>query len=152
MPVDTRDSGFGLRAALALLLGLAGVTVQATDRDILMKAPPPAAKTPAPPMDAMAERLRLRLERQPDDMQGWVLLGKSYDFLGQDEKANAAFERARALGYTGEATANTAAPSGGGASVNPVIMQDIRSTIYGAGTGDRAPADAKAAAPQGAAD
>lgn len=99
--------------------------------------PPPPAQmsgaTKAPPVDQMVERLRQRLEREPDDVKGWVLLGRSYEYMGQDAEARAAFARARDLGYTGESA--PPAPAGQGAApvhsgtVNPVIMQDISATI-----------------------
>jgi len=45
--------------------------------------------------------LKQRLEKQQDDVDGWVLLSKSYYHLNRWQQANEAFERARALGYTG---------------------------------------------------
>ena len=85
------------------------------------------APTQAPPLEQMIERLRLRLESEPGDMQGWVLLGRSYQFLGQDDEARVAFERARTLGYAGEAAPPTAT-----GRVDPQIMGDISKTIHDA--------------------
>jgi len=53
----------------------------------------------------MVERLAARLERQPDDKDGWARLAHAYDVLGDTEKAQAARARSAALG------AATAPPS-----------------------------------------
>jgi len=45
--------------------------------------------------------LKQRLEAQPDDVDGWILLSKSYFHLNRREEAEEAFEKAKALGYTG---------------------------------------------------
>lgn len=52
-------------------------------------------------VDVLLVGLKQRLEAQPGDVEGWVLLSKSYYHLGRWEEAEAAFEKARALGYTG---------------------------------------------------
>ncbi|GMR15014.1 MAG: hypothetical protein BMS9Abin30_0630 [Gammaproteobacteria bacterium] len=41
--------------------------------------------------------LAQRLESQPDDVRGWVMLGRSYAVMEQADKAVAAFEKAYAL-------------------------------------------------------
>lgn len=43
--------------------------------------------------------LKARLEQNPNDRDGWVLLGKSYHYLGNYEESKAAYQRAKALGY-----------------------------------------------------
>lgn len=61
-------------------------------------------------VDLLLDGLIQRLESEPDDVKGWALLAKSYHHLKRWEEAGAAFERARALGYTGAAPSpNTAA-------------------------------------------
>lgn len=83
-------------------------------------APPPlaapaAAATPGPDATQMAEaaklppeqreamirsmvdRLASRLQSQPDDLQGWLRLGRAYGVLDERDKAADAFERAAAL-------------------------------------------------------
>ena len=45
--------------------------------------------------------LRQRLETQPEDVDGWVLLSKSYYHLNRLKEAGEAFEKAKTLGYTG---------------------------------------------------
>lgn len=52
-------------------------------------------------VDVLLVGLKQRLEAQPDDVDGWVLLSKSYYHLNRPEEAAAAFEKATALGYTG---------------------------------------------------
>jgi len=49
---------------------------------------------------SMVERLRDRLDKEPDDADGWILLARSYQHLGRDRDASVAYERARALGKT----------------------------------------------------
>jgi len=51
----------------------------------------------------MVERLAARLEAQPDDLQGWLRLGRAYEVLKESEKAAAAYEHASALA-PGDAT------------------------------------------------
>jgi len=55
--------------------------------------PAPAADSPA----AMIGRLARRLEKQPDDLDGWLLLGKSYGVVEQFPLAARAYQRADAL-------------------------------------------------------
>jgi cytochrome c-type biogenesis protein CcmH len=43
---------------------------------------------------AMVGKLRSRLESQPDDVEGWARLGRSYMVLNQPEKATEAYARA----------------------------------------------------------
>lgn len=44
--------------------------------------------------------LEARLEASPDDAKGWILLARSYDHLGEHDKAWTAYSRARDLGMT----------------------------------------------------
>jgi cytochrome c-type biogenesis protein CcmH len=52
-------------------------------------------------VDVLLVGLKQRLETQPDDIDGWVLLSKSYYHLNRWEEAETAFEKAKALGYRG---------------------------------------------------
>jgi hypothetical protein len=56
-------------------------------------------------VDVLVERLHARLQTEPADVDGWVLLGRSYHFLQRWDEATAAFAKARALGWQGEAPA-----------------------------------------------
>jgi hypothetical protein len=81
------------------------------ERDLMseFKATPPVTSslgkqdsaTDLEPVDVLLVGLKQRLETQPDDVDGWVLLSKSYYHLDRREEAEAAFEKAKALGYTG---------------------------------------------------
>lgn len=53
------------------------------------------------PVETMLIGLKQRLEKEPDDVAGWVLLSKSYYHLQRWQQAEAVFEKAKALGYTG---------------------------------------------------
>jgi tetratricopeptide (TPR) repeat protein len=53
-------------------------------------------------VSSMIDGLKSRLESEPDDAGGWLLLAQSYRHLGQTEEAEAAYQRARALGKTDE--------------------------------------------------
>jgi cytochrome c-type biogenesis protein CcmH len=45
-------------------------------------------------INSMVERLAARLEQQPDDVDGWTRLGRSYNVLNQPDKARDAYARA----------------------------------------------------------
>ncbi|MDX1481095.1 MAG: tetratricopeptide repeat protein [Woeseiaceae bacterium] len=51
----------------------------------------------APDIETMVATLAARLERQPEDVEGWKMLGRSYRAMGRFDDAIAAFERAVAL-------------------------------------------------------
>lgn len=53
------------------------------------------------PVDVLLIGLKQRLEAQKDDVDGWILLSKSYYHLNRLEEAEEAFEQAKALGYAG---------------------------------------------------
>ena len=44
--------------------------------------------------------LEARLEASPEDAKGWILLARSYDHLGEHDKAWNAYTRARDLGMS----------------------------------------------------
>lgn len=49
-------------------------------------------------VESLLGGLERRLEANPDDAKGWLLLAKSYRHLGENDKALAAYEKARNLG------------------------------------------------------
>ncbi|MFT4939821.1 MAG: hypothetical protein ACI88A_002870 [Paraglaciecola sp.] len=55
-----------------------------------------------PAVEDLIDGLRTRLEASEDDMQGWILLAKSYHHVQRWADATDAFKRAKALGYSGE--------------------------------------------------
>lgn len=54
----------------------------------------------AGPLDQMAQKLRDRLKNEPDDMEGWVLLGRTYQYMKDQAAADQAYAKATALGLT----------------------------------------------------
>ena len=49
---------------------------------------------------SLVDGLRARLEKEPDDANGWILLARSYEHLGRNQEALSAYNRARELGKT----------------------------------------------------
>lgn len=74
--------------SLYLLLGNSAVIQQ------LAGAQPAGVPSGLPPLDVMVERLEERLQRQPNDPEGWVMLGRTYFAIGQPAKAVDALGRA----------------------------------------------------------
>ncbi|WP_439816662.1 c-type cytochrome biogenesis protein CcmI [Zavarzinia sp. CC-PAN008] len=48
-------------------------------------------------IQSMVDRLATRLEQEPNDLEGWLRLGRAYGVLGQNDKSIAAYEKAVAL-------------------------------------------------------
>ncbi|MDW8479774.1 MAG: tetratricopeptide repeat protein [Xanthomonadales bacterium] len=88
------------RPALALLVALL-LAAAAVGLYLPLGTPPPAAggEPPdgAPDLEAAARQLAARLEREPGDVAGWVLLGRSWRALERFPEAREAFARAAAL-------------------------------------------------------
>ncbi len=57
-------------------------------------------ETKAASVTELLAGLEQRLEENPDDVKGWLLLAKSYDHVGRPEDAAAAYDRARELGLS----------------------------------------------------
>jgi cytochrome c-type biogenesis protein CcmH len=57
----------------------------------------PAAGGPPASLDVMVERLAKRMEEQPNDVQGWLMLGRSYSVLHKPDQAVSALEKAYKL-------------------------------------------------------
>ena len=49
---------------------------------------------------SLVDGLKERLEQEPNDASGWLLLARSYEHLSRHEEASPAYERARSLGKT----------------------------------------------------
>jgi len=84
-------------------------------------------------VDVLVEKLRLRLEAEPNDVQGWVLLAKSYHHLQRWQESTEAFKKAKALGYQGEPQPLPSSVSSGQRlytpPVNSVLSQAIEQAI-----------------------
>jgi cytochrome c-type biogenesis protein CcmH len=50
-----------------------------------------------PPLDVMAKRLAEKLEQSPEDLDGWLMLGRTYLAIGQPKRALDAAEKAYGL-------------------------------------------------------
>ncbi len=60
-------------------------------------APAAAASAAMPSIDEMVQRLAERLARQPNDAEGWTMLGRSYLMLQRPAEAVLAFQKRRDL-------------------------------------------------------
>jgi cytochrome c-type biogenesis protein CcmH len=91
-----------LAVGLYATLGRPGVEDQPLAARLTAPPPGPAAAGEAPQMslEEAAERLRARLDERPAELDGWVLLGRSYMTLNRPADAAAAF--ARALDLAGD--------------------------------------------------
>lgn len=47
---------------------------------------------------SLVDGLKERLEQEPNDADGWILLARSYEHIGRRSEATAAYDRAKALG------------------------------------------------------
>lgn len=80
----------GLVLALGLPLAAAGLYAHLGRPDAL--APPPAD-----PVQQMVQRLAERLQRSPDDAEGWTLLARAYEQLGRPQDALPAYAQLERL-------------------------------------------------------
>lgn len=62
-----------------------------------LAAPDAGPAGDAPDIGAMVARLAERLKREPDDLEGWVMLARSYTVLGRSQEAREAIAKAAAL-------------------------------------------------------
>jgi len=81
-----------LAAVILITVGLSAALYQ----EIGSPGVPSGAGT-TPPVDDMVVSLKDRLEDNPGDVDGWILLGRSYQSMQQFDEAIAAFEKALEL-------------------------------------------------------
>ena len=74
-----------------------GVVAAGADQNGQASGGAASHQTTAEQIEAMTEKLRARLKDQPDDAEGWAMLGRSYTVLGRHPEALPAYERAIAL-------------------------------------------------------
>ena len=97
-------------AALSALSAPATPATGTAQDALAATAAPAAGKTPRVPSVADSlGKLAARLEKSGGSAADWQLLGKSYEFLGRKDEANAAF--ARAGGAAATTTGPTTAPA-----------------------------------------
>lgn len=83
---------------LALPLGAIGLyAVLGTDWEPRERVGDAAGRQADADMSELVANLAQRLRENPDNGEGWALLGRSYLFLEQPDKAATAFDKARAL-------------------------------------------------------
>lgn len=89
-----------LSVSLYLVLGGGPRALQAGPIDTPAKESSPAHAdgTTNLSIEEATKRLAARLQREPNDADGWLLLAKSYDFLGRAPEAADAMAHFRALG------------------------------------------------------
>ena len=101
VPLYKGDGRFTWRIALSLLLVsgtavLTYATVGSPDaQDVVAQAPGQPQSPEA--IEAMVESLASRLNDNPDDLDGWKMLGRSYAVMGRFDDAVASYERAIGL-------------------------------------------------------
>jgi cytochrome c-type biogenesis protein CcmH len=66
-------------------------------------APAAAAAAPKPDILAMVAKLEQHMRDHPDDMQGWLMLGRSYVALNRSDDAVTAYDHAHRLGKNADA-------------------------------------------------
>lgn len=94
-PARARDSGRKLLiATLSILPALAVAGYWMLGRHDLLDQP---ARRDMAQVEDSIRRLAERLKQQPDDLEGWVLLGRSLQATGQPDKAVGAYETALKL-------------------------------------------------------
>src|SRR5271167_4740074 len=99
---DRNSRMVGAIAAVLVVAAAAGLYPLWSNWDWHAPAAAPAA--PRPDVMAMVAKLEKHLQDQPDDMQGWLMLGRSYTALDRAEDAVVAYDRAHRLGKSAEAS------------------------------------------------
>jgi cytochrome c-type biogenesis protein CcmH len=95
------SNGRGALIASALMIPLITVPIYFEIGSPQLITNPPGTPTAAtghgadslPPLDQLAEQLRLRMEEDPDNAEGWFLLGRTYMRLEDYAGATRAFEQ-----------------------------------------------------------
>ncbi len=60
-----------------------------------------AADEAQPSVEELVEALRVRLQQQPDDLRGWIMLGRTYGAMGRHGEAAQAYAQANTLTEAG---------------------------------------------------
>lgn len=88
--------------ALALILllpvaALASYALLGTPKGLDPANTAPQKAMTAQDIEAMVNKLATRLQENPDDLNGWVMLGRSYKMMGRYAEAVTAFEKGESL-------------------------------------------------------
>lgn len=87
-----------LPVALALALPLGAILLYLTiGSPRAIDAPPPQKQFSQADIEGMVSKLAARLEKEPDNLKGWAMLGRSYKAMGRYPEAVKAYERAGTL-------------------------------------------------------
>lgn len=92
-----REAIQGSRAAavtVAIVLPAAAILIYLWASNWEWDTPPPASGIAAPDLQAAVEQLQAKLAQQPEDVEGWKLLGRSATVLGNFTLARDAFKEA----------------------------------------------------------
>lgn len=95
-----------LAIGLYLIIGNPKATVPAEEdhpawqQNLVSQNNPAKSENEIASVSSLVDGLSERLEREPNDAGGWLLLAKSYQHLGRMEDAGAAYQRAADLGQT----------------------------------------------------
>lgn len=97
-PTRSRTSAVALALGVpALAVGLYALVGNPLGLDPLQTQAPPQGHADASDVEAMIGRLAQRLREQPDNVEGWALLGRTYASMQRYEPARDAYARAVAL-------------------------------------------------------
>ncbi|PKG99130.1 hypothetical protein [Paraglaciecola sp. MB-3u-78] len=77
------------------------VSAEQNKQTMDVKTPSAQQNKQAASVEDLLANLEQKLQNQPDNMQGWLLLAKSYRYLQRDSAAQSALEKAQALGFKG---------------------------------------------------
>jgi cytochrome c-type biogenesis protein CcmH len=84
-------AGYAWKGAPSLVVGLPPVAAAPARNE-----PMPGGMDPAQ-FEQLVEKLRVRLQNEPDNAEGWAMLARSYMVIGKPDEALAAFDKATTL-------------------------------------------------------
>lgn len=99
---ESRGSARGAALALGLAVPICALAIYLTVGNPRALSPEATAEAgphgvTAQQFETMVERLSARMKERPDDLEGWMMLGRSYAVLGHFPQSAAAYAKAVAL-------------------------------------------------------
>lgn len=85
-----------LAVGLALPIAAVGLYLLLGSPAALDESSGPQHRVSAPDMERLTAGLAKKLEQEPDNLQGWAMLARSYKMLGRNAEAEQAFDKAGA--------------------------------------------------------